>query len=1098
MKCSRCDHDNRPGAKYCEQCGTALARSCSGCGGPLSAAAKFCPECGRPAAVAETIPETPAPLVVPAPDRPPPPAAPPAGDRRQAAVLVADISGYTGICASMDPEQVQFLLNRFFEAMDGIVLKYGGHVLDHAGDAITGVFGAPVAHGNDAERALRAGLDMHQEAAQLTDRAGRPLQLHVGISSGEVVAAVMTGGAQPKYAVTGDTVNLAARLDAIAKPGETLISEALHRSVSELVEADDLGELQVKGLVQPVRTWRVRALRAVSREAQPFVGRQSELGQLLQVLDTALETGRGMTVLVRGDAGIGKSRLGEELRARAHERGYACHIGQVLDFGVGKGQDAIPVILKQVLEIASQASETTRHEAVEQALSRGLVTEEQEPFLREVLDLEQQPERQALFDAMDNATRARRTGEAVTALLRNAASVQPRLVVVEDLHWASPTLLHHLALLTMAAAERPIVLAMTSRIEGDPLDKVWRASTHGSPLMTMDLGPLRPEDARSLAGDLIETSTRFALECIERAEGNPLFLNQLLRSAREAATAEVPATIQSLVLARMDRLKPADKLTLQSASIIGKRFSLEALHAVTGDRELRCDNLIAADLVRPDGADYLFAHALIQEGVYSSLLKSRRRELHRSAANWFGEREPILRAEHLDRAEDPGAAQAYLDAATEQARRYRFDVALRLAERGAEIADRAVLCTLTMLRGELLLEVGRSQESISAFRTALELADDEAQTCRAWMGIAAGNRVTGDFALAMQALDQAQPIAERLGLAVECSRIHYTRGNLFFAQGKNAQCGDEHRAALEHARRAADPECEAQALSGLGDAQYAQGRMLTALGYFRRCVELCERHGLVRVEVSNRCMVAHCLHYANDLDEALSELLTACEVAGRVGLVQAEILAQESMGLVRVARGEYREAETPLLRSLSLSRTAGARRYQSANLYVLAHARLRENRMEEAREHLAEALDLARETGMGFLGPAVFGGLALAAADAQERRRALQEGEALLRGNCVGHCYYWFYRDALDASLKGGDWDEAERYADALEAYSRPEPLPWAQLMAARARALAAVGRLGLDAAKRVELERLRDEARQAGLGSALPAIDAALAAAPR
>jgi hypothetical protein len=154
--------------------------------------------------------------------------------------------------------------------------------------------------------------------------------------------------------------------------------------------------------------------------------------------------------------------------------------------------------------------------------------------------------------------------------------------------------------------------------------------------------------------------------------------------------------------------------------------------------------------------------------------------------------------------------------------------------------------------------------------------------------------------------------------------------------------------------------------------------------------------------------------------------------------------------------------------------------------------------MEEAREHLAEALDLARETGMGFLGPAVFGGLALAAADAQERRRALQEGEALLRGNCVGHCYYWFYRDALDASLDGGDWDEAERYADALEAYSRPEPLPWAQLMAARARALAAVGRRGLDAAKRVELERLRDEARQAGLGSALPAIDAALAAAPR
>jgi tetratricopeptide (TPR) repeat protein len=364
------------------------------------------------------------------------------------------------------------------------------------------------------------------------------------------------------------------------------------------------------------------------------------------------------------------------------------------------------------------------------------------------------------------------------------------------------------------------------------------------------------------------------------------------------------------------------------------------------------------------------------------------------------------------------------------------------------------------------------------------------------MGIAGGNRVTGEFALAMDALDHAEPIAERLGLAAERSRIRHTRGNLFFAQGNVAACRKEHEAALEFARQAADPECEAQALSGLGDAEYARGRMLGALGYFVACVKLCEEHGLARAEVVNRAMVGHCLYYANELDHAVSELSVACELARSVGLVQGEILAQESMGMIRLARGEYREAEDALTRSLSLARSAEARRYQSANLYVLALLRISEGRRSQAREHLSEALELARQTGMGFLGAAIFGAFGLAADASEERRRALQEAENLLREDCVGHCHYWFYRHAIDATLAAGEWDEAVRYADALEEYARPEPLPWVRLSAARARALAAVGKHGLDAALVSTLKQLRTEAELARLGSALPAIDAALARA--
>ncbi len=922
MKCPRCQHENRAGAKFCEQCAAALARFCTNCGTPLPEQAKFCPGCAQPVAVPTTT----------SPERDgsqqgtsAASGAAPEGERRQATVLFADISGYTTLCASMDAEHVQALLSRFYGVTDPAIQAYGGHVIDHAGDGVVAVFGAPIAYGNDGERAVRAALELHAAAAQLVDGSGHPLRLHIGIASGEVVAAVITGGAQPKYAVTGDTVNLAARLDGHAQAGETIISDALYGTISHLVEAEALGEVRVKGFDQPVRAWRVHALRPAGAERRPFVGRQNEMRQLLGALDTVLETSGGLTICIRGEPGIGKTRLMEELRASAAARGFACHTGHVLDFGVGKGQDAIPVILRDLLQVSRPADEAARRSAVERGLQDGLISPEHELFINDLLDLPQRAELQAVFDAMDNATRTHRTGEALTAVVQGASLRQPRLIVIEDIHWASPTLLRYFAQLTIGATRGPVILVMTSRIEGDPLDKIWRASTRGSPLMTIDLGPLRAAEALLLAGAFIEASTRFAASCIERAEGNPLFLEQLLRNAQESEAANVPPTIQSLVLARMDRLGTRDKQAVQAASVVGKRFTLEALRSLIGDPGYACDQLVASDLVRPETSDYLFAHALIQEGVYSSLLHSRKRELHRKAAAWFGERDPILRAEHLDRAEDPGAAQAYLTAAQGEARRFRYDTALRLAERGAQLESAGPeRCELALLRGELLREVGRSQDSIVAFQTALELAQEDGQRCRAWMGIAGGNRVTGEFALAMDALDHAEPIAERLGLAVERSRIRHTRGNLFFAQGNVAACRNEHEAALEFARQAADPECEAQALSGLGDAQYARGRMLSALGYFVACVKLCEEHGLARAEVVNRAMVAHCLYYANELDRAVSELSAACELARSVGLVQGEILAQESMGVIRLARGEHREAEDALTRSLSLGALRGS------------------------------------------------------------------------------------------------------------------------------------------------------------------------------
>src|SRR5262249_39527972 len=203
-----------------------------------------------------------------------------------------------------------------------------------------------------------------------------------------------------------------------------------------------------------------------------------------------------------------------------------------------------------------------------------------------------------------------------------------------------------------------------------PLDQAWRATTEGCPLMSIDLAPLRKKEALALAGAFIDATNQFALDCVERAEGNPLFLEQLLRDAKERGKEEVPASIQSIVLARMDRLPHTDKRALQAASVIGQRFALDTLQYLIDDIDYRCDELVAHCLVRPDGGHFLFAHALIQEGVYSSLLRAKKQELHLRASQWFTDRDSTLRAQHLDRAGDPSAARTYIEASGAQAQAY--------------------------------------------------------------------------------------------------------------------------------------------------------------------------------------------------------------------------------------------------------------------------------------------------------------------------------------------------------------------------------------------------------------------------------------------
>ncbi len=1022
----------------------------------------------------------------------------PAGERRQVTILFADLCGFTTMTQSLDPEEVRELVGRYTALVDGIVVGYGGTVDKHIGDAVMALFGAPRAHDDDPMRAARAALDIHEALGRLSETMQRQLLAHVGIASGEVVAGIVDRANAHDYTVLGDTVNLAARLVAAAGPGQTLLSDGVHRALSGRVVCDGLGEIQLKGFDAPTRVWHLRGLSGEPATASRslFVGRGAELQQFKSVVSACLDRRSGQVVYVRGEAGIGKTRLVEEMRGFAEIQGFATHRGLVLDFGVGKGQDPIRALLLSLLGLSPSTEPETRHRAAERLVDEGVVTRERLVFVYDLLDLPQTGEWRTLYDAMDNAARNRGKRELAAALAAHACRGGPTLMIVEDLHWADPQVLGQLAALALAVADGPGLLVMTSRAEGDPLDAAWRASCRGTPFATIDLGPLRRDEALSLAGGFFDATHGVALACIERAGGNPLFLEQLLRNAEEGSEDAVPASIQSLVLARMDRLMQRDRQAFQAAAVIGQRFDLALLRHLVGVPDYVCDGLIGNALVLPEGDDFLFAHALIQEGAYSSLLRSRRRELHLQAAEWFAEQDLTLHAQHLDRAEDDRAPKAYLEAAIAQRASYHVDAALRLAGRGLELAhtdrDRH---SLICLKGELQRDLGDVTSSVTTYRLAITASPDEAALCQAQLGLAEGLRVSEGLDEALELLEGAQHAAERHDMIAELGRIHHLRGNIFFPLGNIDGCREEHERGLRFSQRSGSPEAEARALGGLGDAAYAQGKMRSAFEHFSRCVALSQQHGFGRIEVANRSMVGFSRIYLNEAPQAKEDGDAAARAAALVGQPRAELLGETMGAFACYELGDFDLMQGYLKRTMRLARQLGARRFEAQGLEMQARILLDTGRSAEAAEMLREALAICREAGMQFCGPKVTSALSRAVNDSAERAALLAEGKEMLRRGAVGHNHLWFYRDAIEALLSAGDAAGALEYVAALENYTHAEPLPWSDLFATRARLLAGAARGNVDDAMREELNRIRTALRDAGLKPFLPALEAALVA---
>lgn len=1032
MHCLACRAENREGRRFCAACGAALPQPCPACGFANESGDGFCGGCGR--ALGQGKP----PQEIAAADIP--------AERRPVSILFADLTGYTAMAQRADPEDVHALLARFFDVVDDIVLKFGGRIDKHMGDNVMALFGAPIAHGDDPKRAAGAALAIHRAMPALGTETGQELRVHIGIAVGDVLASGLGSAAHSTYTVVGNAVNLAARLMGMAPPGETWVSAEIASAVADSFDVTPLPPRDIKGIGAAVEIFRVaEAAMPDAADARLMVGRRAEIAQISGLLAACAEDKAGLAVLIRGVPGIGKSRLMEETQRQARALGYRPVLVRILDFGAGSERDPLRQMALALLDMVPDGARLT---PLQQALALSLADRP--------LDHEQE----LLIAAMDHAARSSARIDVIALLVERAALEQSLLIAIEDIHWADAAALDMLSVLTERVAALPVLIVMTSRLDPDPIDAAWRARLRDGRIASIDLAPISEAEALLMSQQIVADLDGFARQCIQRAEGNPLFLEQLLRSRLDVAGTDLPVSLRNVVLARLDQLPEAERAALQVASILGQHFQGSDLARLLNRPAFDPAPMLQRQLLRPVVDGFLFAHALVHHGIYSTLTRERRRALHRQAAALYLDRDLILHAEHLDRAEAAEAPMAYARAAEGEAAQHHLDRAQRMAARGLDLAqDEMDKGYLGLLAGRSHLAIGDAPAAHLAYTAALAASTAPLDRCLALIGLSACDRQLGNVATALANLAEAEPIAAAADDAALIAEINYLRGNLHFARGAGEECLATHGKALAAAQRSGSAEWLARAESGLGDANYMMGRYAEAQRHFAACVATAESAGLLRIICVNRGMIGNCHIFYCRFDEALREVAAAQAAAHRIGDRFGVMFGQECAAFVLMAANRWAESGEPAETAKRLAAEIGARRFESIMGAVLAMARWQEGDIAAAMSLADHALELAEATGLGFAGALIEGIRATILGSGEQGRAAIEHGEALLQATSMAHNHIFFGGFAIDWAITAADWPMAERHADKLEKFTAARPLPYVDIVVERARLTARLGR---------------------------------------
>jgi len=821
IRCPSCGNANRPDRRYCAECGGRLGDSCGSCGAPNEPGEKFCGHCGAsvlgigsgssPVEGARTVPG-------PAETR-----GTPEGERRQLTVLFCDLVGSTELAAHLDPEEWREVVQAYQQSAAEVVGRFRGHVAQYLGDGLLAYFGWPQAYGDDAERAVRAGLATIDAVTVLNERLeaehGIRLAVRVGMHTGLVVVS-------QDGAVFGDTPNVAARVQTLAEPNTVLITAATHRLVAGLFVVEAGSSHQVKGVPEVVVVYRVvqrsgvrrRFAAAAGRGLTPFVGRERERRALEEYWQQARH-GEGQMVFVVGEAGIGKSRLVEQLKEDLAGEPHTWLEGVGSPYHQNTPFFPVVDMLQQGLAWRGDESSDERLAGLERVLDlAGMKPRDAVPLVAPILSLPVPTRYPPLL--LSPEQQRRKVLATLAAWLFGLARLQPVVLVVEDVHWVDPSTLELLGLFVEQGATAAVLLMYTARPE---FRLPWPLRAHHAQLT---LSRLNKRQAREMVGrvapgaalrdDIVEA-------VVTRTDGVPLFVEELTKAVveaepGEAAAWEIPATLQDSLMARLDRLGGAKEVA-QVGAVIGRGFSYALLHAVSPfpEAELQAAlvRLADAELLYPRGlppeATYVFKHALVQDTAYASLLKSRRRALHRAIARVLAERfrdtaetQPEVLAVHYTEAgEGEPAVAAWQRAAEHAVARSAFVEAAGYYTKGLEVLG-TLPDTPARAQQELLLQVAlghvlvatkgySSPEAARTFARARALGQqlgDTAQLLHVLVGLFTSSLLRGELQAAQVLADEMLRLAESNGGPAALVWGHYAAGTTCYSRGELVAAGE--------------------------------------------------------------------------------------------------------------------------------------------------------------------------------------------------------------------------------------------------------------------------------------------------------------------
>ena len=858
--------------------------------------------------------------------------------RKTVTVLFCDVSGSTAMGERLDPESTRRVMTRYFEAMREAIERHGGTVEKFIGDAVMAVFGIPVVHEDDALRAVRAAADMRAALGGLNDELERDwgvrIESRIGVNTGEVVAG------EGDSLTTGDAVNVAARLEQGAAPGETLLGESTYRLVRDAVSAEPVEPLDAKGKSEPVVAYHftglVEGAEFIPRRLDsPLVGRENELAQLQRAFDHAVAEGVAYQFTLLGPAGIGKSRLVRELDGQVDA---TLLTGRCLPYGEG-------ITYWPLLEMEPLASE---------------------------IDF------QANRDEI--ALQARR-------ILERQARDKPVLLVLDDLQWAEPTFLDLVDHLTDLARDAPMLVVCAARPDLLELRPGWGGGKLNA--TTMQLEALTEAEAGRLVDNLLTRSDRgLKARVAAAAEGNPLYVEEMLAMLADGANGEaaIPPTIQALLASRLDRLTVDERTTVECAAIQGQEFRQDALANLVPEQlggrlsEIKL-SLVRKDVIRPSGDEtFRFKHLLLRDAAYEALPKEQRGDLHERFAEWLATSSPELeeiRGYHLERAY---RYRAVLGPVDDAGKLLAHRAARLLGAAGGRASDRGdIHATINLLERTVALlppddpdalrvypdlgaaygEIGELERADSIFAAA-EHGDEptalRARARRLYLGLLRGSPQTA----AVAPLEGMLADAERIGDEGLVSELLWRLGVLNTWIGEGERARKLLRASVERAESAGDQRSKTQAVHWLAiDLLWGPTPVEAAL---EECSRLAASRDLGAAAETELLVIRGCLlGLAGDLEEArrlADEGRTALLELGQK--VQHAAIAMP-IAVVELLHGENRVAEQMLREAREILTAAGERGYLSTVSALLAIALAKQGHSEEAGAMADESREVGAE-----------------------------------------------------------------------------------------------------------------------------------------